>query len=62
MAQTSVNTSEIITGVVSAIFSSRGEVENPDLLRGKIVKSIVYYKPFLLFSTQSKEEIKSSRT
>ena len=61
MAQTHVNTSEIITGVESAILSSHGEVENPDLLRGEIVKSILDYRPSLSLSTQSKEEIKILR-
>ena len=58
MAQTHVNISEIITSVESGIFSSHGKVENPDLLRGEIVKSILDYKPSLSLTTQSKEEIK----
>ena len=58
MAQTRVNISEIITSVESGIFSSHGEVENPDLLRGEIVKSILDYKPSWSLTTQSKEEIK----
>ena len=58
MAQTHVNISEIITSVESGIFSSHGEVENPDLLRGEIVKNILDYKPSWSLTTQSKEEIK----
>ena len=58
MAQTHVNISEVITSVESGIFSSHGEGENPDLLRGEIVKSILDYKPSLSLTTQSKEEIK----
>ena len=58
MAQTHVNISEIITSLESGIFSSHGEVENPDLLREEIVKSILDYKPSFSLTTQSKEEIK----
>ena len=58
MPQTHVNISEIITSVESGILSSHGEVENPDLLRGEIAKSILDYKPSLSLTTQSKEEIK----
>ena len=42
-AQTQVNISEIITDMESSIFSSHDEVENPDLLRGEIINSILDY-------------------
>ena len=58
MDQTHVHIWKIITWVESGIFISHGEIENPDLLRGEIVRSILYFKPSLSLSTQPNEEIK----
>lgn len=53
MAQTQLNLLEIITSAEeSGIFSFHGEAENPDLLRGEIVRSILDYKLPLSLSTQ----------
>ena len=42
----------------SGLLSSHGEVENPDLLKGEIVKIVLDYKPSWSLTTRSKEEIK----
>jgi hypothetical protein len=51
MAQTHINTAEIITGMGSTIFSSHDEVKNLDLLRAEIVKSILDNRSPLLLSS-----------
>ena len=41
-----VNFSEIVSSVEAGIFGSRGIVENPDLLRGEVVKNLLNFTPY----------------
>ena len=46
LPQTQVNFAEIVSNVEAGIFGSRGAVENPDLLRGEVVKNILDFIPY----------------
>jgi hypothetical protein len=57
-----VNFSEIVSSVEAGIFGSRGIVENPDLLRGEVVKNLLDFTPYSSNSKNRETQILKNLT